>query len=580
MRHLLAFVFVSCCGALAAQPLGPAFSRDAVGERTYPPAPRLAAQVEIAPAVVLPAAAKALPETLDAMRQWNDSGRVPLKNGFVRSIVDPLAVTLPGDVAMKQSPASYGRGVVSQSSRGIVWSGSVRVENARELRLHFEEVTLPAGTVMWVYGNAGDAFPFDSALVDDRGGLWTPSVEGDTLHFEIEVPRGATAASFIVREVAEIVQSNIAPVEHDVSCLVDAACIGTSTFSNIDALKGAVAQLEFIDGGSSYVCSGALLNDRAGDFTPYLLTANHCFSNQTSASSLQAYWSFIRSTCNGSLPSRSSFSRSVGSTLLAGSSNSDFTFVRLGSVPAGRWFLGWVPSAASLTNGMKLYRVSHPFPNEYSNPLPQAYSTTTYDTASSTCLGVPRPRFLYSHLGTGSTWGGSSGSAVVNANAQVVGQLYGICSASTPDCDARLQNVDGAFSETYGSITQWIENGNAVQPNICTQNTTTLCLSGDRFAVSATWKTGNQNGSGQAVRLTGDTGYFWFFGSSNVEVVIKVLNACGFNSKFWVFAGGLTDVNVVLTVRDTKTGSVRTYTNPIDTAFKPIQDTDAFATCP
>ena len=33
--------------------------------------------------------------------------------------------------------------------------------------------------------------------------------------------------------------------------------------------------------------------------------------------------------------------------------------------------------------------------------------------------------------------------------------------------------------------------------------------------------------SGQVIPLTGDTGAFWFFSSSNVEVVIKVLNGCG-----------------------------------------------------
>jgi hypothetical protein len=45
-------------------------------------------------------------------------------------------------------------------------------------------------------------------------------------------------------------------------------------------------------------------------------------------------------------------------------------------------------------------------------------------------------------------------------------------------------------------------------------------------------------------------------------------------------AGGLTDVNVILTVTDTQTGVIKTYTNPQGTPFQPIQDTDAFATCP
>ncbi|HXM78695.1 MAG TPA: hypothetical protein VOA00_05615, partial [Thermoanaerobaculia bacterium] len=65
-----------------------------------------------------------------------------------------------------------------------------------------------------------------------------------------------------------------------------------------------------------------------------------------------------------------------------------------------------------------------------------------------------------------------------------------------------------------------------------------------------------------------------------VEVVVKVLNGCGVNSRYWTFAGGLTDVNVILTVTDTQTGVVQTYVNPQGTPFEPIQDTSAFATCP
>jgi minor extracellular serine protease Vpr len=125
--------------------------------------------------------------------------------------------------------------------------------------------------------------------------------------------------------------------------------------------------------------------------------------------------------------------------------------------------------------------------------------------------------------------------------------------------------------------------GSAVQPTVCTVNGTTLCLAGNRFAVSTQWRTvDGQQGSGQAVALSADTGYFTFFSASNVEMVVKVLNACvpALGNKFWVFAGGLTNVQVTMTVIDTKTGSVKTYTNPQSTAFQPIQDTGAFSTCP
>jgi len=135
--------------------------------------------------------------------------------------------------------------------------------------------------------------------------------------------------------------------------------------------------------------------------------------------------------------------------------------------------------------------------------------------------------------------------------------------------------IVGGNLDNSGAGAAWIFGAGA-----CAQGSTTLCLNNNRFAVSAAWRTSDgQSGQGQAVRLTADTGYFTFFSATNVEVVIKVLNACGLNSKYWVFAGGLTDVNVVLTVRDTVTGTTRTYTSPSGTAFQPIQDTDAFTTC-
>lgn len=116
---------------------------------------------------------------------------------------------------------------------------------------------------------------------------------------------------------------------------------------------------------------------------------------------------------------------------------------------------------------------------------------------------------------------------------------------------------------------------------VCVEDARTLCLSGGRYQVRTSWQTSaGQTGNGNAVRLTSDTGYFWFFSAANVEMVVKVLNACAFNQRTWVFAGGLTNVQVTLAVTDTQTGAVKTYVNPQGTAYQPIQDTGAFATCP
>ncbi len=115
----------------------------------------------------------------------------------------------------------------------------------------------------------------------------------------------------------------------------------------------------------------------------------------------------------------------------------------------------------------------------------------------------------------------------------------------------------------------------------CVDGGGVLCLSSNRFRVTADWKTGTgATGSGQGVELTPDSGYFWFFGPDNVELTVKVLNACTFNNKYWVFISGLTNVEVNITVVDTKTGTIKLYTNPQGQTFKTVLDTSAFGTCP
>lgn len=117
----------------------------------------------------------------------------------------------------------------------------------------------------------------------------------------------------------------------------------------------------------------------------------------------------------------------------------------------------------------------------------------------------------------------------------------------------------------------------------CVPSATAMCLNNNRFRVEASFRTATAPAAqAKAVKLTDDTGYLWFFASTNVEVVVKVLNACTFpgSPRYWVFAAGLTNVEVVLRVTDTATGIQKTYVNPLNQPFPPLQDTGAFATCP
>jgi ELWxxDGT repeat protein len=111
----------------------------------------------------------------------------------------------------------------------------------------------------------------------------------------------------------------------------------------------------------------------------------------------------------------------------------------------------------------------------------------------------------------------------------------------------------------------------------CVASPTRLCLQGGRFAVEADWRDFQGNtGKGMAVPLPGgDTGYFWFFGADNVEVVLKVLDGRPLTGKFWVFYGALSSVQYTLTVTDTETGKVKKYENPSG-RLASVADTGAF----
>jgi hypothetical protein len=153
---------------------------------------------------------------------------------------------------------------------------------------------------------------------------------------------------------------------------------------------------------------------------------------------------------------------------------------------------------------------------------------------------------------------------VAPAGASTVEVVFGV--RKIGDGGSIIANLDDAVFESAGA-------------NLCYSTDAFLCL-GSRFTAAAQWSTGSGNTVGHAVQLTSDTGYFWFFSPSNIEMIIKALDGCSINSRKWVFAGGLTNVNVVSTVTDLQTGTLTTYTNPLNTAFQPIQDTSAFSTCP
>ena len=112
----------------------------------------------------------------------------------------------------------------------------------------------------------------------------------------------------------------------------------------------------------------------------------------------------------------------------------------------------------------------------------------------------------------------------------------------------------------------------------------TLCLDRNRFQTEVAWEDdlGRQTPA-FTTKITDTVGDFSFLnlvdGFPN-ELVVNVVDRCAVNSMFWVFVGGVTNIEYDLTMTDTASGESRSYTNPLGELAEPVQDTTAFATCP
>lgn len=119
-------------------------------------------------------------------------------------------------------------------------------------------------------------------------------------------------------------------------------------------------------------------------------------------------------------------------------------------------------------------------------------------------------------------------------------------------------------------------------PGGCLPGETRLCLAGGRFAVEATWRDFQQRTGAARVTpaRTPEAGLLWFFQADRWELQVKLVDGCGVNGHYWLFAAGTTNVAFTLRVTDLAAGREKVYENPLGSTAQPILDTRAFATCP
>jgi DNA-binding beta-propeller fold protein YncE len=184
------------------------------------------------------------------------------------------------------------------------------------------------------------------------------------------------------------------------------------------------------------------------------------------------------------------------------------------------------------------------------------------------------------YLTAGSPASGAVGAFPRDIAAGTIGDALG----TLVDGNDGIQFLQGARSPVLspgGSHVYVVARDDEAVTAAATGDDGRLALAASRFRVKARYTTPQgASGEAQALALSTDTGYMYFFDLANIELVIKVLDGCAINDRFWVFIGGITNVRVDLEVEDTESGAVKTYVNPQGTPFVPRQDTSAFATCP
>lgn len=314
----------------------------------------------------------------------------------------------------------------------------VRIPGAPAVRL---ELTKVKGTVA-VFNDAGEAHEYT-----EDGFTHTFSGEEVRVRGSVQVS-GAGAVNL---------GGNLC--RFNAECTENATCV--SMPQSIDTARNAYASILFRSGPYYYVCSGGLLADSDnGTQIPYFLTANHCVERADEASTVETFFQFIKYSSDVNDPEQECPlprpGDTVGSTIMATDSSGDFTLLVLSEdPPSGSVFLGWNYSPVAGSNGYHLYRISHP------GGAPQAYSEHIVDTGAPTCQSWPRGERIYSRDIVGATEGGSSGSPVLNDEAQVVGQLSGACGYNVNDeCDSVLNaTVDGAFAFYYQKIQPFLGDG-------------------------------------------------------------------------------------------------------------------------
>lgn len=253
------------------------------------------------------------------------------------------------------------------------------------------------------------------------GEWWSPVLEGSRATIEIAVSPGVDVgkATLTLSRVSHLTRAgaSLAPnakatgIGSSGVCELNWQCEAPS--AALTQAAAAQARIVFTDNtGSTFLCSGTMLNDSIASNTPYFFTADHCINSAFAAQTLNVYWFYDAADCTDpSIPGPYQLQRG-GSKLLGRSSAEDWVLVRLNQPPpAGTTFSAW--NADPVTAG-GVIDLHHPKGDltKFSQGTLSGYTHVQIDDEDT---GDPEVDALLARVfwNRGVTEGGSSGSGLL-----------------------------------------------------------------------------------------------------------------------------------------------------------------------
>ena len=236
------------------------------------------------------------------------------------------------------------------------------------------------------------------------------------------------------------------------ACNIDVSCR-----PEYSSESRSVARLLFVENGTTFLCTGTLLNDAQSSSTPYFLTANHCISTQTAASSVTTDWFYRSAACSSSQVNAGAQRLHGGATLLYAQAATDTAFMRLNAAPpAGIVFAGSYYGAVN--EGAYTAGIHHPEGDlqKLSEGSVRQFDNCTLET----CVVSTQQdgRFLTVGWNAGTVENGSSGSGLflpIGSKRYVVGQLLGgSASCQNPNGTNYYGRYDLAFQ---AALKNWLK---------------------------------------------------------------------------------------------------------------------------